>query len=99
LLLIIGGLGHPLPHNPLEIRFHRNLGVVGLHKSVRSRHDARFRIGEVILHLGFGLGLLLGLVLALGLLSRALFQGPFRFLDPFQSRLPPRQFRRQFLCP
>ena len=49
-------------HNPLEIRFHRNLRVVGLHKSLGPRHDARLRIGEVILHPGFGLSLLLRLV-------------------------------------
>src|ERR1039457_364139 len=98
--LSFGGLGHPLPHNPLEIRFHRNLRVVGLHKSVCPGHDARLRIGEAILHLGFGLGLLLRFVLTLGFLSRALFQGPLGFLDPLQSRLPSRQLRRQFIsCP
>src|SRR6266436_3012623 len=99
LLFIIAGLRHPLPHNPLQIWFHRNLGVVGLHKPVGPGHDARLRIGEVILHLGLGLGLLLRLALTLGLLSRSLFQGPFRFPDPLQSRLPPRQLRRQFISP
>src|ERR1019366_6936481 len=99
LLFIIGGLGHALPHYPLQVGFPRNLGVVGLHKPVRPGHDARLRIGEVILHLGFGLGLLLRLVLTLGLLSRSLFQRPLGFLDPLPSRFPPPQLRRQFVSP
>jgi len=37
-----------------------------------SRHDARLRIGEVVLHRDLGLGFFLRLALALGMLARPL---------------------------
>jgi len=57
----------------------------------------RDSIGEVTLHLALGLGVLLRPALTLGLLSRSLFQRPFSFSDPLQSRLPARLLRQEKL--
>src|SRR6266568_5958413 len=98
LLFVIGVLGHQLAYDQLQLGLYRDLRVIGLHKTVRPLHDARFRIGKVVLHLGLGLHLCLGLALALGLLARPLFQGSLGFANLLQSGLSPRQLRRQLIA-
>jgi hypothetical protein len=97
LLFIVGGLCHGLPHNQLEKRLDRNLRVVPLHESIRPFHDARLRICKVVLGFRLGLGFLAIFTLALGLLSRSLFQRLLGFLNPRYPCFPSLQLFGQFL--
>src|SRR5260370_1056149 len=55
LLLVVGLLAQGLPDNELQCGLDGGLCVIGLHEAVRPLHDARFRIGEVMLRLWLGL--------------------------------------------
>ena len=56
LLFVIGRFCHRLPHNQQQLRLYRRLRIEALHKPVAAFHDARLRIGEVVLILILGLG-------------------------------------------
>jgi hypothetical protein len=88
-----------LPHDQLEVRFHRDLCVVGLQESIWSFHDARLGIREVELVVGFRPGLFRRLALALGLGSGPLFQRPLGLADLLDPRLPSCQLGWQFVAP
>src|SRR6516225_8812123 len=58
LLLVIRRFRHRLPHDQQHLRFYRCLRIVALHKPVGTLHNARLRIGEVVLILVLRLSLL-----------------------------------------
>src|ERR1700733_12842286 len=57
LLFIVSCFRYRLPDDQQQSRFHRRLRIVTLHNPVGAFHDARLRIGEVILILVLWLGL------------------------------------------
>src|SRR5215510_1372590 len=58
LLLVIRRFRHRLPHDQQHLRFYRCLRIVALHQPVGTLHNARLRIGEVVLILVLRLSLL-----------------------------------------
>ena len=81
LFFIVSRLRHRLPYDQLQIRLYRCLRVVRLHHAICTSHDARFRIGEVVLVLVFRFDLLGIAALCGGLLARSFLQDTLGFLD------------------
>ena len=99
LFFVVGRLRHRLSNDQLEIRFHRCLCIIGLHETVGALHDARFRIGKVVLVFAFRLGVLRVPRLVFGTAAGALFHRTFGFANLLQAAFPALQFLRQFVAP
>src|SRR3974377_1649142 len=98
LLFVVRRLRDCLPNNQLQPRLYRRLRVVALHDPVRASHDARLRIGKVVLILGLRFGFLRVLTLGLRLGPPTLPPHPLGFPDLTQAILTPLQFLRQFVA-
>src|SRR6202034_2967071 len=101
LLFVIGRFGHQLSDDQSPLRFHRRLRIVALHKPLRALHDARLRVGEVVLIFLRRLRLLgCRSVFAFRrrLLPCPLLHHFLGHLDLGQPRLPPPQFLRQLVA-
>ena len=99
LLFIIGCFGHRLPDDQQQNRLHRGLRIVALHHTVGAFHDARLRVGEVVLIPVLRLGLGVALAFRRCLVPRSLLQDFLGFFDPGQPGLAPPQFLRQLVAP
>jgi hypothetical protein len=94
LLFIVGRRRHALPHDQLQPRLHGRLRIVALHQTIAALHQARFRVGEIVLLFIRGLRLLhlrAWLSGLLRLLPRAFLQRPFRRANLLQPGLAPLQ--------
>src|ERR1017187_4673695 len=98
LLFIIGCFGYRLPDDQQQNRLHRRLRVVTLHNPVGTFHDARLRVGEVILILVLRLDLLGALAFCRCFVPCPLLKHFLGFLDLGQPSLASPQFLRQLVA-
>src|SRR5664279_1135251 len=93
LLFVIGRFRHRLPDNQQHLWFHRRLRIVALHEPVGALHDARLRIGEVVLILSSGLARLASAALlpSAAALSRARCSTAFLAILILASRVSRRR--------
>jgi hypothetical protein len=101
LLFVIGRFRHRLPDNQQHLWFHRRLRILALHKPVRALHDARLRVGEVVLILVLRpgpLGLCRALTFGRGFFSCSLLVDFLGQFDLGQARFPPPQLLRQLVA-